>query len=237
VSRTERYRLSDHAVIAPGIEAQLREWRKRLEAGERRVGWKIGLNDPAVQRQLGISEPVIGYLTSGSQLPVGAAHSLGGGTRVGVEAEIAVQIDADLPAGADRAAAEAAIGALAPAIELVDIDLPFDDLGLILRKNVFHRAVMLGAESAPALEDLTDVSLRIARDGLEETAADVTDAAGALPEIVRHVADLLGRFGERLCAGDRIISGSLAAIVWVEPGDRVEVEIDPLGTLQMSFTG
>jgi 2-keto-4-pentenoate hydratase len=219
------------------MEAQLGEWRKRLAAGEQRVGWKIGLNDPAVQRQLGISEPVIGYLTSAGALAPGASHSLSGATRVGVEAEIAVQIAADLTDDADREAAEAAVGGLAPAIELVDIDLPFDDLTEILRRNVFHRAVVVGAQRSPVLGQLSDVSVRVARNGLEEAVADATPTVESLPDIVRHVGALLGRFGERLCAGDRIISGSLAAIVWVEPGDRIEIAIDRLGTLELSFTG
>jgi 2-keto-4-pentenoate hydratase len=229
--------LTDHAAITPGMEAQLGEWRRRLATGERRVGWKIALNVPAVQRQLGISEPVIGFLTSGSEQPADVSHSLAGGTRVGVEAEIAVRIAHDVPAGADHATGKAAIGAIAPAIEVVDIDLPFDDLTKILERNVFHRAVMFGAERAGAvLEDQGDLTARVVHNGLEESAVDATPAARELPGTVCHVADLLARFGERLCAGDRIICGSLAAAVWVEPADRVEVTLDPLGTVAASFS-
>lgn len=216
------------------MKAQLGSWRARLAAGERRIGWKVALNTPVVQRQLGISKPVIGYLTSGTELAPGASHSLAGGTRVSLEPEIAIRIHEDLEAGSDRAAAEAAIGAFAPAIELVDIDLPFDDLERILAANVFHRAVMLGASGAVAPRTgWSAVSARVLRNGFEEASAQADEDPA---EIVSHVANLLGRVGERLRAGDTIISGSLIAPVWVEPGDRFEVVIDPLGTLAIDFT-
>jgi 2-keto-4-pentenoate hydratase len=222
--------------IARGLEAQLGAWRERIAAGERRVGWKIGLNVPAVQEQLGISAPVIGALSSGGRLAPGTSHSLAGSTRPGVEPEVAVQIAADLPAGTARERAASAIGALGAAIEVVDIDLPFEDLERILSGNVFQRAFMLGPP-ARAEDDLEGVIARVRKNGVEQQRARAADVLGDLAEIVIGVADLLGEAGETLAAGDVIISGSLTPIVWVEPGDRVEVDLGPLGTLSVAFTG
>jgi 2-keto-4-pentenoate hydratase len=219
------------------MEAQLQRWHRQIEAGERRIGWKIGLNAPAVQEQLGISRPVIGYLTSGTQLSPGEGHSLAGGTAIGVEAEIAVHISAHVPAGADRETAEAAIGALGPALEVIDIDLPFEDLARILAGNVFHRAAMLGpARSRQPAGKIADITARVVRNGSEEAAADAATVIRDLAEVVRLVADMLGAFGEALLEGDRIISGSLTRIVWVEPGDRAEVDLGPLGALAVGFS-
>ena len=234
---TDRHQLADDAAITPGMEAQLARWRRRIAAGERRRGWKIGFNVPAVQAQLGISEPVIGHLTSAGELAPGGEYSVAGGTRVGIEPEIAARIASDLLPGADLEAARSAIEGLGPAIEVVDIDRPFDDLTELLAGNVFHRAVMIGATDTLLIpEHRGDVSVRVWRNGVEETAADVSEAVREAPQVVRHVARLLGRFDERLRAGDTIICGSLTPIVWVEPGDRIEVEIEPLGRLEMSFS-
>jgi 2-keto-4-pentenoate hydratase len=223
--------------IARGMEAQLAQWRRRIQSGERRVGWKIGLNAPFVQEQLGISRAVIGYLTSGTQLAPAASHSLAGGTTVGVEAEIAVHISRHVPAGGDRDTAEAAIGALAPALEVVDIDLPFEDLQRILTENVFHRAAMLGpASSRQPPGKIDDIAARIVRNGSETATANAAAVVGDLAEVVRLVADMLGAFGEDLLEGDRIISGSITSIVWVKPGDRVEADLGPLGALEVGFT-
>ena len=63
-----------------------------MAAGERRIGWKIALNDPRVQKALEISQPVIGYLASGTQVGAEGIHSLAGATRPAVEPEIAVHV-------------------------------------------------------------------------------------------------------------------------------------------------
>ncbi len=223
--------------IARGLEAQLRAWRSRIARGERRVGWKIGLNLPPVQERLGISAPVIGALSSGGELTPGASHSLAGGARVGVEPEVAVHVSAAIPAGQSRERAAAAIGALGAGIEVVDIDMPFDDLERILAGNVFQRAFMLGpAVTERAGGDLEGVFARLRRNGVEQESALAGDVLGDLAEIVILVADLLAEAGEQLAAGDVIISGSLTPIVWVEAGDRVELDLGPLGKLETSFT-
>jgi len=224
--------------IARGLDAQLRAWRSRIERGERRVGWKIALNLRSVQERLGISAPVIGALSSGGELDPNASHSLAGGTRVGVEPEVAVHVAEAVPAGTARERAAAAIGALGAAIEVVDIDMPFDDLEQILARNVFQRAFMLGPPvAARAGGDLDGVLARVRKNGVEQESARAADVLGELADIVILVADLLGEAGGALAAGDVIISGSLTPIVWVEAGDRVEVDLGPLGKLETSFTG
>jgi 2-oxo-3-hexenedioate decarboxylase len=223
--------------ISRGLEAQLRSWRSRIDRGERRVGWKVALNVPAVQERLGISAPVIGALSSGGELNPGASHSLAGGTRVGIEPEVAVHISAAVPAGESRGRAAAAIEALGAAIEVVDIDMPFDDLERILARNVFQRAFMLGPALAErAGGDLGGVLAHVRRNGVEQESARAADMLGDLADVVILVADLLADAGEALAPGDVIISGSLTPIVWVEAGDRIEVDLGPLGKLETSFT-
>jgi 2-keto-4-pentenoate hydratase len=216
------------------MTAQLERWRERLAAGERRIGWKIGINLPAIQAQLGITAPVIGHLTSAGELRPGDTHSLTGSTRVGVEPEIAVRMGRELPPDADTAGAAQAVESLGPAIELVDVDLPFEDVTAILERNIFHRGVMVG-EPSLRLADLEKVRASAVRNGNEEVAAEHEPAA-ELPELVRLVARTLGAHGERLLAGDVVITGILTPVVWVEPGDHVEVTVDPLGTLTADFT-
>ena len=50
------------------------------------------------------------------------------------------------------------------------------------------------------------------------------------------VARLLGALGERLQAGDWIISGAVVHLP-VEPGNRVVVEVDRLGPVAVSIAG
>jgi 2-keto-4-pentenoate hydratase len=229
-------RRTDDARIAGGMQAQLDAWRARLDRGERRLGWKIGINVAEVQRTLAIDAPVIGSISSGSNLAPGARHALTGGTRIGVEPEVAVHVGSDVPGGSSEEHARRAIAALGPAIEVVDIDLPFEDLERILARNVFHRAVALGpADEGRAGGQVGDLVAHVRRNGIEEASARADTIAGDLPATVMLVADLLAELGETLTAGDVIISGSLTPIIWVEAGDLVEVDLGPLGALELGF--
>jgi 2-keto-4-pentenoate hydratase len=219
--------------VARGLATQLHEWRGRLARGERRIGWKIGLNVVAVQRQLGIDAPVIGHLTSASVIEDGSAHSLAGATRPGVEPEVAIHIAARVEAEEGWEAALAAVEGLGAAIEVVDIDPALRDVETILARNVFHRGAVLGSAGEASLPAGT--SARVLRDGAPAAEELDVRAAVDVAGTVLHVAGLLESQGLRLDAGDVVIAGSLTPIVPVEPGSKVEVEIGTLGTLALSF--
>jgi 2-keto-4-pentenoate hydratase/GNAT superfamily N-acetyltransferase len=221
--------------IVRGMCAQLDAWRTALARGAARVGWKISLNQAAVQQKLWLDGPVVGYLTTATALAPGAAHSLAGGTRVGVEPEIAIEIGADLPPAATPELACAAISGIGPALEVIDLERPLDDLEHILTSNRFHRAAVLGTidhgRAGGALGGIVARATRNHRVVGEVQASAALDLAA----IVRLVADTLGAFGERLMAGDRIISGSLTRPLWVAPGDVAGADFGPLGSLAVEF--
>jgi 2-keto-4-pentenoate hydratase len=206
--------------VVRGLEAQAARLRTRLAAGERRAGWKIALNDPRVQRALGIGAPVIGYLTSATVVPSGAVHSLSGATRPAVEPEVAVHVgDGGEVAG------------LGAALEVIDVDMPFEDLGAILEANVFHRAAALG----PPVGGVTDLAglARLRHPGGEELSIDVAAAALDPGEVVRLVGGYLEAVGDALLPGDVIIAGSLVTAIPLAPSGRVELEIDRLGAVAL----
>src|SRR5438093_6456411 len=179
------------------MQAQLARWRRGIAGGAARVGWKIGFNSPAAERQLGLDGTVVGHLTQATVLAPGTSHSLAGSHLVSAEPEVAIHLGRDVPAGAGGDAVRAAIAALGSAIELVDIDRPLDDLETILAANVFHRAVLLGPPRAErAGGALAGVTARAFLNGDEVASADAAAAAGDVSEVVRHVADWLDAFGE-----------------------------------------
>jgi 2-keto-4-pentenoate hydratase len=198
------------------MRAQLEARRAALDAGAEPLGWKIGINVPAVQERLGIDEPVVGFMTSWSLVEAGGSVDVGDWNAPVVEPEVAIRVGAG-----------GTIAAVAPAIELVDIDLPFDDIEPILAGNIFHRHVVLG-------EEVADVEpagrCRVLVDGEEVAAASVEcDAEGT----VAHVAEFLERHGARLTAGDLIIAGSLTAPQPVPAGARIEAEVGELGAVSV----
>ena len=197
--------------------------RERTAGGERRLGWKIALNDPRVQQALEISQPVIGYLASGTEVRAGAAHSLAGATRPAVEPEIAVHVGEG-----------GVVAGLGPALEVIDIDMPFDDLARVMAANVFHRAVVLG----PVTEGRTSVEgldARFLHDG-EKHPIDVAEAALAPGDVIALVSGYLDAVGESLAPGDVIIAGSLVTALPAAAGERFELQVDVLGSVALELT-
>jgi len=215
--------------------AQLTERRRRVGEGAASLGWKLGMGVPAAMAKLGTDAPLVGYLLAPARVDDGGTVSLDGWGNAKLEPEIAVHLGADLPAGATRADAEAAIAGLGPAIELVDIDASADDPEAILAADIFQRHVLLG----PVTEGATaaGVSARAAKNGDEAAAtADATEATGDPVELVLHVANVVGAAEETLRAGEVVICGSVVPALSVAPGDTVEVQLDPLGALTVSFS-
>ena len=50
----------------------------RIAAGERPLGWKVGLGAPASMQKVGITAPIVGYLMQRSLLLSGSTVSLAG---------------------------------------------------------------------------------------------------------------------------------------------------------------
>ena len=202
-------------------QQQLGHWRATLHSGAGRIGWKIGLNVPAVQDKLGIDRSVIGHLTTATLLGADGAHSLAGAQKPMAEPEIAIQVGPD-----------GTIAGLAPAIEVADIDRSLDDVGQIVAANVFHRAVAIGPSVQLSSAEGIEALLTVNGEQVGSADADATD----LGAIITLVDDTLRAAGESLQAGDRIIAGSLTQPAPVEPGDTATVDLGPIGRLEVSFT-
>ena len=107
----------------------------------------------------------------------------------------------------------------------------------MLAENIFQRGVVLGQpDPARAGGDVTGIRARVAVDGEQVGATDdATALTGELIGVVAHVATLLAAFGETLRAGEVVIAGAVLPHVWPEPGQEVEVEVEPLGRLAVRF--
>ena len=139
--------------VVRGMQAQLAARRKRLDAGDQPLGWKVGFGAPAMLQLLNISAPLVGFLTQNARVQSGGNVSFAGWSKPVLEPEIAVHIGRDVPADADGETARAAIAGISPAIEIVDLTAPPQDPERILGDNIYQRHVVLGgagpARAAP----------------------------------------------------------------------------------------
>ena len=229
----------DDPRIARGMEKQLATRKARIAAGEKPLGWKVGLGAPAAMQRLQITAPLVGFMMQRSLVPNDGTVSLAGWHKPVAEPEIAVHMGRDLPGGADRAAAAAAIAGLGPAIELADLNPPPDDVEVALAGNIFHRHVILGpsdpSRAGAKLDGLVGHVFR--RGALAAKQENVEALIGEMVGIVQHVAGTLAAHGERLRAGDVIITGSIVPPPIIEPDEtEFAYALEPLGGLSVQFS-
>jgi 2-keto-4-pentenoate hydratase len=225
------------AAMDAGMTAQLSELDRRLAAGAKRFGWKVGFNDAAVQRKLGVDGFIVGVLDASRRLRSGDTCTLPAGSQPCVEAEVAVRMARDVGAGATGAQALAAIAALAPAIEVVDYARPSDGLTAILSHSIFHSASVIAEERAPAaFAEITGALPTLEKNGARERDPEPALRIADLGALVARVATILSGYGHALRAGDWILTGTWVKPAPVAPGDEVEVRFGPLGNVRVRFT-
>jgi len=197
---------------------------ERLAGGARQVGWKLGFGSPPARAALQLDEPLVGFLLDEGMLPDGATVSLDGWRNPMLEAEIAVHLGPG-----------ASITGVSAAIELADLHPMPTDVEEILAGAIYTRHVVLGP-AVPGVTTSDGVLARIHVDGAEVTATDdVTELVGELADTVRSAAATLAPHGEWLRDGDFLMSGSVFPPLPVRPGQRVEVSLEPLGRLGLTF--
>lgn len=225
--------------VKRGMQAQLARRAERIGAGEKPLGWKIGFGAPATMQKLNITAPQVGYLMQGALLSSGAQVNVTRWTQPVAEPEIAVQLANDLPAGSTAAEARAAIAALMPAIELVDLEsapTP-ENLETVLAGDIFQRHVVLG-EGRRRGGETADLSSHVFRRGkLATEAADPEALTGKVPNLLVHLANTLNAFGEGLKAGDIVICGSTVPMPLIEPDEtEFNYQLRPIGAASVRFS-
>ena len=229
----------DHPLIQKGMPLQLAKRQARIAAGERPLGWKVGLGAPASMQKVGITAPIVGFLMQRALLLSGSTISLEDYVKPVAEPEICVRMMSDLRGGATADTALAAIKEIFPAIEIADLDpVPTpDNLDVVLEGDVYQRHVILCGNTRFG-GSTAGLTSRVIRKGAQfANTTDPEALTGKLPEIVAHVANTLSAFGETLKAGDVIITGSITPPIMLEPDDTdITHALDPIGEVSVSFT-
>ena len=222
-------------------ERVVRGMRVHLEAqrdrGGRRIGWKMGLGLPAAMERLGTTGALIAELRDLTLLQSGAELDVDGWARPVLEPEVALLLDRDVEPGGSREDAAEAVAAIAPAIEMVDLPTPPTDPGEVLAGGFAHRAVLLGPKRDGF--DLTGLATTVSANGeVIATNDDPEEAVGGdILGLLRHAADFVGGFGEKLAAGEFLITGStIAPPPQVQAGQHLVYELAGVGSVEVTLT-
>lgn len=206
------------------------------------AGYKIGCTSAVMQQYLDIPHPCAGSVFAKGVRPSGVTLEAGDFVRVGVECEIAVRLGRDLPPSQAPFTADAvaqAIEACLPAIEIVDDRyVEWETIGAptLVADDFFAAGCVLGKPVAPtAAPDLLDVTGRAVINGVEAGRGTGADVLGHPHNALAWLANHLAAGAKGLRAGQIVLTGSLVKTVWLEAGDKVEMELEGLGRVQVTF--
>ncbi len=221
--------------LADGYEIQAEVAARKVAAGQRVVGAKLGLTSVAKQEQMKVAEPVYGVLLSGGVHAAEAPLRLGELIHPRVEPEIVLQLGADLAGPGVTAAAvlEASVGVCC-GLEIIDsryADFRFTAADVVA-DNTSAARIVVGPTVVPA--DALDLSLVGVL--LEQDGQLVATAAGAATmdhptEAVALLANALGARGEQLEAGWLVFTGGLTNPVALVAGSHVRATFGHLGSV------
>ncbi|MDD2545446.1 MAG: 2-oxopent-4-enoate hydratase [Burkholderiaceae bacterium] len=218
---------------------QQRMMARRLAAGERVVGKKIGVTSKAVMNMLGVFQPDFGWLTDamvyneGEAIP---AHTL---IQPKAEGEIAFVLKKTLKGpGITAADVLAATEGVMACFEIVDSRI--QDWKIQIQDTVADNASCGVFVLGDRLVDPRDVDLATCGMVLEKNGEIVATGAGAAAlghpaNAVAWLANTLGLHGIALEAGEVVLSGSLGIMVPVQAGDNLRVTLGGIGGCSVRF--
>jgi 2-oxo-hept-3-ene-1,7-dioate hydratase len=218
---------------------------RKVQSGRRKVGWKIGLTSRAMQDALKIDTPDSGVLLDDMVFDNDSRVPQGRFIQPRVEAEIAFIMGKDLPLGdLTRDDILAATAQVAPALEILDTRIlrADPDTGKArvvtdtISDNAANAGIVLGSERHdPRAVDLRWAGAIVSRNGeVEETGL----GAGVLNDPVTSVLWLARRmetYGQRIEAGDIVLSGSFIRPVECPSGSRIHADFGAFGSVSISF--
>lgn len=230
----------DDLTIEDAYHIQRRMVQRRLDAGDRVVGKKIGVTSKAVMSMLEVDQPDFGQLTAAMAFGEGQPVSLGPMIQPRAEAEIAFVLKADLEGpGITASDVLRATEYVVPCFEIVDSRIRNWQIRIqdTVADNASSAAFVLGGHAT----DVRAVDLALAGMVLEKNGEIVSVSAGAAAlgspvNCVVWLANTLGRLGMVLRASEVVLSGSLSPLIPVAPGDHMRVSVGGLGAAAVRFT-
>jgi len=205
---------------------------RRVAAGERHSGWKVGLTAKAIQEQFGFHEPVFGCILqsfpSGHTLPPNLI-------KPGFETELCMRFARPLQGEITPQQVLDALEGIHPSLEIIETrgDLS-GHIALALADNAQQHSVILGTLMRPAAAmRLDQVVARVLLNGNEIVVGTGDAVLGNPINSVVWLAHKLTEFGRSIRAGDIVMTGSFVRQFPLAPGDIAEADFAGIGHVEV----
>jgi 2-oxo-hept-3-ene-1,7-dioate hydratase len=211
---------------------------RKMAAGAKLIGHKVGLTSKAMQRSSMIDEPDFGFILDDQMIADGAKVKHADYCKPRVEVELAFVMGKRLLGpGIGLTDVLRATEYVVPAIEIVDARLQDQrKITDTVADNGAAAGIALGGRPVGPLDvDLRWVGgIMYKNSEIEETGL----AAGVLghPALgVAWLANKLGSVGTALEPGHLVLTGSFTRVVFAQKGDTLHADFGPLGGIAIQF--
>ncbi len=211
---------------------------RKIAAGAKLIGHKVGLTSKAMQRSSMIDEPDFGFILDDQMIADGAKVKHADYCKPRVEVELAFVMGKRLLGpGIGLTDVLRATEYVVPAIEIVDARLQDQrKITDTVADNGAAAGIALGGRPVGPLDiDLRWVGGIMYRNSeIEETGL----AAGVLghPALgVAWLANKLGSVGTALEPGHLVLAGSFTRVVFAQKGDTLQADFGSLGGIAIQF--
>ncbi len=211
---------------------------RKIAAGRKLIGHKVGLTSKAMQRSSMIDEPDYGYILDDQMIGDGAKVPHANYCKPRVEVELAFVMGKRLMGpGVGLADVLRATEYVIPAMEIVDARLqdPRKIMDTVADNGAAAGIALGGRPVGPMDVDLRWVGgIMYKNSEIEETGL----AAGVLghPALgVAWLANKIGQHGHALEPGHIVLAGSFTRVVFAAKGDTVHADFGPLGGIAIQF--
>ncbi len=207
------------------------------------VGYKIGLTAPQIWEQTGLRSPAYGPIRRRRVFEHKTTVRADRWTRLGVELEIILTVNADMPAPRNKAYDKESIaryvGDARAGFELIE-DRGADYSRLtafaLIMDVGWNGGSLLARPNAKWSElDLGNLQGSIAFDGKVVRTGHSGDVLGHCYNSLAWLANKLGEHGKRLRKGMIVSSGSMVACQFVPPGSTAVGKIEGLGEVTLKY--
>jgi 2-keto-4-pentenoate hydratase len=222
----------DRLTLDDAYRIQLALIDRRVAAGERHIGWKVGLTAKAIQEQFGFHEPVFACILETQ--PTGHVFGATQLINPGFETEVCVRLGRGLEGKVSLEQVRAAVDVIHPSFEIIETRGDMKQIALGMADNGQQRSVVIGAPMhlAPTME-LDQVEARVQLNGNEVANGLGSAVLGHPLNSIKWLAEKLGQYGRKLRPDDIIMTGSFVRQFPLQAGDIAVADFSGIGRVEV----
>ena len=207
--------------------------RQKLEEGHTIIGPKMGITSEAKMKQMDVDDPIYGYVFDNMIVEEGDSISISDYIHPKVEPEIGFILGRDLEGpGITSLDVLRATEYVFPAIEI--IDSRYENFNFTLPDVIADNTSAAGAVFGTYLRKPEELELDVVGVTLSINGEIRSLGAGAAvlghpAKSVARLANMLSKKGEKVKAGQPILTGGITSAIRLSPGDFVNAKYGGLG--------